>query len=84
MEKWGGFEIKKDNVIYVKNDEESLRPLVDKLTHGSMHFAEDIEARCIELGNNLPGDFKKQDGLEKTDNHNEFMAMMQLMNETNQ
>lgn len=69
MEKWGGFEIKRDNVIFVKNTEESLRPLVEKITHGSMQFAEDIEVRCIELGKNLPGDFKKQDSHENTENH---------------
>jgi hypothetical protein len=35
------------------------------------------------LGKELPGDFKRQDEEEKTDNHSEFMGMMTLMQESN-
>ena len=57
MEKWGGFEFNRDNVIYMDNTKESLQPLIDKLTPGKMKFAQDIEQRCVELGKELPGDF---------------------------
>ena len=83
MEKWGGFKIEKENVILFDNTKESIQPLIDKLSRGNMTFAKDIEKRCEQLGKELPGDFKKQDKEEGTDNHSEFMGMMQLMQESN-
>lgn len=84
MQKWGGFEIKKENVVLFDNTEGSLQPLIEKLSRGNMTFAADIEQRCERLGKELPGDFKRQDKEEGTSNHGEFMAMMQLMQESNQ
>ncbi len=40
--------------------------MIDKLSHGNMTFASDIEQRCKILGKELPGDFKIQDLEEGT------------------
>ena len=48
-----------------------------------MKFARDLDKRYEQLGKELPGDFKKQDKEEGTENHSEFMGMMQLMQESN-
>jgi hypothetical protein len=38
ISKWGGFEIKRENVILFNNTSESLQPLLDKITRGNMTF----------------------------------------------
>jgi hypothetical protein len=44
--KYGGFEVKKENMIFFNNTAESLQPLVDKLTPGNMNFAADLDGKC--------------------------------------
>jgi hypothetical protein len=61
MERWGGFKIPKENVVLFDNTPGSIQPLIDKLSRGNMTFATDIEQRCVKLGKELPGDFKRQD-----------------------
>jgi hypothetical protein len=69
--------------VLFNNTKESLLPLIDKLSRGNMKFARDLDKRYEQLGKELPGDFKKQDKEEGTENHSEFMGMMQLMQESN-
>jgi hypothetical protein len=38
LSKWGGFEIKRENVILFDNTSESLQPLSNKITRGNMTF----------------------------------------------
>jgi hypothetical protein len=83
MEKWGGFNIKKENVILFDNTIESIQPLIDKISRGNMTFGKDIEKRCELLGRELPGDFKKQDKEEGTVNYSEFKGIMMILEETN-
>ena len=46
FEKYGKFEVKKENMILFDNTAESLQPLVDKLTPGNMNFAADLDKKC--------------------------------------
>jgi hypothetical protein len=46
FEKYGKFEVKKENMILFDNTAESLQPLVDKLTPGNMNFAADLDEKC--------------------------------------
>ena len=45
--KYGGFEVKKENMIFFNNTADSLQPLIDKLTPGNMNFAADLDKKCI-------------------------------------
>ncbi|TNV72682.1 hypothetical protein FGO68_gene346 [Halteria grandinella] len=83
FKKWGGFEVPRENVIYFKNTPESLQPLIDNLKRGNMKFASNLEERCHQIAKELPGDFRKQDAAEGTRNSSEFMALMEIMQETN-
>ncbi len=76
MEKWNGFKIEKENVILFDNTKESIQPLIDKLSRGNMTFTNDTEEKCVKLGKELTGDFKKQDAEEITPNNRELMNMM--------
>lgn len=49
MEKWGGFQIKRENVILFNNTYYSIQPLIDKLCLGNMTFAKDLDNKCNQL-----------------------------------
>ena len=64
----GGVNIPRDNVILFNNTSKSLEPLIAKIKPGNMRFHHDIVAKGMEIFRELPGDFKKQDKTEGTNN----------------
>jgi hypothetical protein len=48
-----------------------------------MTFARNLDERCAELEKELPGDFKRQDHEEGTQNAKEFNDTVELLTEEN-
>ena len=70
----GPLEIQPDNVVKFRNTTESLEPFVSKLKPSDMHFHENLDEKAVEVMKDLPGDFKRQDASEGTQNY-EYLKM---------
>lgn len=46
-----------------------------------MTFVEDIEQKCEQIQRELPGDFKRQDMMEGTNNAQEYQFLAEVMRE---
>ena len=66
--KYGSLVIPPNNVIKFNNTTESLREFISKLKTSNMHFHENLKEKADEIGKELPGDFKRQDDAEGTQN----------------
>jgi vacuolar-type H+-ATPase subunit E/Vma4 len=49
-----------------------------------MHFYENIEDKADEILDELPGDFKRQDQTEGTNNAAQFKMVLEMMEEQNE
>ena len=70
-------------MIKFNNTEESLVPLLDKLKPATMHFHEKVEDKAEEILDELPGDFRRQDKNEGTNNSAQFAMLLDMMKEQN-
>ena len=48
-----------------------------------MHFHENVEDKAEEILDELPGDFKRQDKNEGTQNGEQFAMLLEMMKEQN-
>jgi hypothetical protein len=66
FEKYGGFEVKKENMIFFNNTADSLQPLIDKLTPGNMNFASDLDKKCAQINKELAKAYDLHDAENQT------------------
>ena len=57
--------------------------MVNKLEYSNMTFVRDLDTKATELTNELEGDFKKMDSMNKTYNNAEYSAILELLKESN-
>jgi hypothetical protein len=53
--------------------------MIEKLKPATMHFHENVEDKAEEILKELPGDFKKQDTKEGTNNGAQFAMLLEMM-----
>jgi hypothetical protein len=46
--------------VLFNNTQESLFPLIERISRGNMKFARDLEKRYEQLGKELPGEFRQE------------------------
>lgn len=80
FKKYGPLEIKPENVINFDNSTKSLEKFISKLQKSDpdMHFNEKLEEKVDQIMKELPGDFKRQDAAEGTENLEMFKMMVQM------
>ena len=57
--------------------------MIEKLKPATMHFHENVEDKAEEILKELPGDFKRQDAKEGTNNGAQFAMLLEMMKEQN-
>ena len=53
--------------------------MLEKLKPATMHFHEKVEDKAEEILDELPGDFKRQDKNEGTNNGAQFAMLLEMM-----
>lgn len=82
--RFGPLEIQHENVVEFDNSTKSLEKFIEKIQPSNMHFHEKLEEKAKIIGEELPGDFKRQDAAENTQNseiHRMALEIEKLKNE---
>jgi hypothetical protein len=80
---FGALTIPPENVIKFNNSKESLEQFVSKLKKSDRHFHQNLEEKANEILKELPGDFKRQDAAEGTENLKILQFLLEMQKEEN-